>query len=91
MSEIATDLRRAIRFIRFNADKYGVDAERFGLWGRSAGGYLSLLLGTTADIKYPDATEEFEKGTGRFASGGCVLPAYRFKMIDRLWRHGFPR
>ena len=68
MPEIVADLRRAVRFIRFHADEYGVDAERLGLWGGSSGGHLSLLLGTTADIEIPDAGEEFERIPGRVAA-----------------------
>lgn len=43
------DVRRAVRFIRVNAKDFGVDAERLGVYGASAGGHLSLMLGTTPD------------------------------------------
>ena len=68
MSEIVTDLRRAVRFIRFHAEDYGVDPERLGLWGQSAAGHLALLLATTADIPNPNGTEEFEKSKGHVAT-----------------------
>lgn len=48
------DCKAAIRFLRANADKYGIDADRIGVWGGSAGGHLAALLGTTADIKRLD-------------------------------------
>ena len=60
MREIVSDLRRAIRFIKFNANEYSVDAERIGLFGASSGGHLSLLLATTGDIGNPNSTEEFD-------------------------------
>jgi hypothetical protein len=41
--------RRAVRFIRQHAREYGVDPDRIGVFGSSAGGQLALLLGTTAD------------------------------------------
>jgi acetyl esterase/lipase len=47
--EIAEDVRRSVRFIRLNAERFGVDPERLGVYGGSAGGHLSLLLGTTSD------------------------------------------
>jgi len=50
------DCKAAIRYLRANADKYGFDPNRFGVWGSSAGGHLVALLGTTGDVK------EFEKG-----------------------------
>lgn len=39
------DCKCAIRFLRANADKYGIDPERIGVWGSSAGGHLSLMVG----------------------------------------------
>lgn len=44
------DCKAAIRFLRANAQKYGIDPERIGVWGSSAGGHLSALLGTTGGI-----------------------------------------
>jgi len=40
------DVRRAIRWIRANAIRYGVDPNRLGALGASAGGHLVALLGT---------------------------------------------
>ena len=45
------DCKAAIRFLRANADRYGVDPDRIGVWGSSAGGHLVALLGTTGDAK----------------------------------------
>lgn len=45
------DCKAAIRFLRANASKYGVDAKHIGVWGASAGGHLSALLGTSGGIK----------------------------------------
>ncbi len=45
------DCKAAIRFLRGNADKYGVDPARIGVWGSSAGGHLASLLGTTSKVK----------------------------------------
>jgi acetyl esterase/lipase len=49
LPEIVEDVRRSVRFIRLNADKLGVDSDRLGVYGMSAGGHLSLMLGTTSD------------------------------------------
>ncbi len=46
LDEIFEDCSRAVRSIKFQAEKYGIDVERIGLWGGSAGGHLSLLLAT---------------------------------------------
>lgn len=50
------DCKAAVRWLRANANKYGLDPNRFAAWGTSAGGHLAALLGTTGDIK------DFDKG-----------------------------
>ncbi len=45
------DCKAAVRFLRANAKKYGLDPDHFGVIGASAGGHLVALLGTTAGVK----------------------------------------
>jgi len=40
------DVKCAVRYLRANAEKYGIDKERLGAIGFSAGAHLSMLLGT---------------------------------------------
>ena len=40
------DVQRAVRWVRANARRYGVDPGRVGAYGWSAGGQLAALLGT---------------------------------------------
>src|SRR5437867_9075335 len=44
--EIADDVNRAVRYVRHNARQYGVEPQRLGVTGGSAGGHLSLMLAT---------------------------------------------
>lgn len=46
--EIVDDVRLALRFVRASAGRLGFDSSRIGVYGGSAGGHLSLMLGTTA-------------------------------------------
>jgi acetyl esterase/lipase len=39
------DVQRAVRWVRANASKYGVNSDRIGAFGHSAGGQLAALLG----------------------------------------------
>ncbi|MFC7618997.1 alpha/beta hydrolase fold domain-containing protein [Microlunatus sp. GCM10028923] len=43
------DVKAAVRWLRANADHYGIDHDRIGALGDSAGGHLAALLGTTGD------------------------------------------
>jgi acetyl esterase/lipase len=43
------DVRRAVRFIRYNADKFGVEATPIGAVGHSSGGYLAAMAGVLDD------------------------------------------
>jgi acetyl esterase/lipase len=45
------DCKAAVRWLRANAKTHGLDPERFGAWGSSAGGHLVALLGTAGDAK----------------------------------------
>ncbi len=43
------DCRAAVRWLRAHAEEYGLDPDRFGAWGGSAGGHLVALLGAAGD------------------------------------------
>ncbi len=43
------DARRAIRFIRANAENFGIDKSKIAVMGSSAGGHLAALLSTYRD------------------------------------------
>lgn len=44
------DVKAAIRWLRANAGKYDLDPNRFGVWGPSAGGHLTALVGTSGGV-----------------------------------------
>ena len=41
------DCRTAVQWLRDNSSRYGLDPQRIGVSGESAGGHLAALLGTT--------------------------------------------
>ena len=49
--EAVNDVRAAVRHIRANAASHSVDADRLGVFGGSAGGHLSLMLGLSAEAE----------------------------------------
>jgi pectinesterase len=44
------DLKAAVRFLRANAERFGIDAEHVGALGGSSGGQLVALLGATNGV-----------------------------------------
>ena len=44
------DCKAAIRWLRAQAEEFGLDPNRIGVWGASAGGHLAALLGTAGGI-----------------------------------------
>lgn len=44
------DCKCAVRYLRAHAGKLGINPERIGAFGPSAGGHLAALLGTTAGV-----------------------------------------
>lgn len=45
------DVKAAIRFLRANAARFGVDPARIGIWGDSSGGHLAALVATSAGVQ----------------------------------------
>ncbi len=64
------DARAALRFLKGNAVKYGIDPARTGVWGGSAGGHLSALTALSCGVTNLDAEP------GKVAPGGeCAQAA----------------
>ena len=72
--EIVEDVRRSVRYIRLNAAKFGVDPDRLGVFGGSAGGHLSLVLGTASDSGQADAKDEVLRVSDRVAAVVAYFP-----------------
>lgn len=44
------DVKAAVRYLRANASRLGIDPAKIGVMGGSAGGHLALFLGVTANV-----------------------------------------
>lgn len=71
--EIASDVRRAVRFVRHHHERWEIDPERLGTWGMSAGGHLALLLGTTGEDAAESASR-LEEASSRVAASVAFVP-----------------
>jgi acetyl esterase/lipase len=76
--DVLSDMNRAVRFIRFHAKDYGVDPDRFGIAGGSAGGHLSLMQGTAGDLGNPSAKDPVDRTSSRVQAVACFFPPTDF-------------
>ena len=61
-----SDIRRAIRFVRHNAEKFGIDPEKIAVMGSSAGGHLAAHAATFIG--------ELSEETGDEIDAECYIP-----------------
>lgn len=59
------DAQRAIRYVRAHAAALGIQANRVGIWGFSAGGHLASSAGTHFDLGDRDAADPIERPSSR--------------------------
>jgi len=59
------DAQRAIRTVRHRAEEFGIDANRVGMLGFSAGGHLTSTAGTHYDAGQPEAIDPIERQSCR--------------------------
>ena len=72
------DLKRAVRFIRYNAKEYGVDPGKIGITGSSSGGHLSLMIATADDITDSKSTDPVDKVSSRVQAAAVFYPPTDF-------------
>ena len=72
------DLKAAVRYLRAHAPELGIDPERIGAWGESAGGHLASLLGLTG------GREDLEGGIGAQGHSSAVTVVVDFYGVSSL-------
>ena len=72
--EIIEDMHRAVRFVRHHAKEYGVDPQRLGVTGGSAGGHLSLMLATRGGPGPADAPDPVDRESSAVQAVAIFFP-----------------
>lgn len=70
------DARRAVRILRANASKLGVDPNKIGAQGYSAGGCLTLLAATNSETEVYQPIDEIDQTSARLNFAIPIYPAY---------------
>jgi acetyl esterase/lipase len=68
------DARRAVRFVRHRAGEFGIDAQRLGISGSSAGGLIALLIAMRGEDGNPASQDAVERLSSRVQAAGCFFP-----------------
>jgi endo-1,4-beta-xylanase len=69
------DVKRAIRLVRSRASEWGLDPQRVGVMGFSAGGELAALASTRYDNGVAGATDTIEHESAKPAFQALLYPA----------------
>ena len=80
--EITEDIHRAIRFVRHNAASYGVTPDKLGIFGSSAGGHLSLTMGTQGRPGPADAKDAVDRESSTVQAVAAFFPPTDFLNWD---------
>lgn len=67
------DCKNAVRFLRANAEKYGVDVDHIGVIGGSAGGHLALMVAYTNKVPFLEPASPYPGVSDRV---NCVVDMY---------------
>jgi acetyl esterase/lipase len=70
------DAQRAISVVRSKAQEWGLDPERIGVLGFSAGGHLAASTLTNSDRRAYEAVDEADRASCRPNFGVLIYPAY---------------
>jgi acetyl esterase/lipase len=76
--EAVDDMNRAVRYIRYHAKDYHIDPDRIGVTGGSAGGHLSLMLGTAGRLGDAKAKDSVDHVSSRVQAVACLFPPTDF-------------
>lgn len=76
---ILQDAARAMRVVRSNAAEWGIDPQRIGMIGCSAGGHLTATLCTQFDAGDPQASDPVERVSSR---PDLAVLCYAFILFD---------
>ena len=74
LQEVLCDVSRAVKFFRFNAEKFNIDPENIFCYGSSAGAGSSLFLATEPDFLFESENDEISRTSAKIKAAGLYKP-----------------
>jgi acetyl esterase/lipase len=78
VAEEIEDVLRAVRFVRFNAARFGVRSDRLGVMGASSGGHLTLSIASRGGPGTADAADPVDRESSAVQAAACFFPPTDF-------------
>jgi acetyl esterase/lipase len=82
------DAQRALRYVRYHAESFGISPQKVGIWGFSAGGHLASTAGTHFDAGDPRAVDPIDRLSSR---PDFMILAYPVISLAAEYTHGGSR
>ncbi len=79
------DAQRAIRMARSHSAEFGIDPQRIGMLGFSAGGHVAVTAGTLFDAGQPDASDPVERASSRPDALVLCYPVISMGEFGHAW------
>lgn len=98
LTEIVDDVQRAVRFVRTNASRWGINPDKLGVSGGSAGGHLTTMLAAYGGPGKADAKDPVDRASSAIQCAACFYPPTDFlnygaegnkAMLNPLLRKGY--
>ncbi len=84
------DAQRAVRFVRANASRYGIDPAHLGAIGHSSGGHLAAMLGLLDTTIVEPKPHPYQQGSSRVQAVVTISAPFVVTEV-LLTRPGMPR
>ena len=78
LPEIMQDIHRSVRFVRTNASRWGINPDKLGISGGSAGGHLSTMIAAYGGPGDPDAKDPVDRASSAVQCAACFYPPTDF-------------
>jgi acetyl esterase/lipase len=73
--EIKADIPRAVRFIRHNAQEFGIDPNKIGVMGYSSGGHVSLMTAFSPPQEDKDSADPIDRESSKVQAVVAYYPS----------------